>query len=163
MALPSIKTFEKDYDLIYEQAGKIFNGYNLCQWEENKDGTFSCIVNRLNSQKSRTQFLETNGCCINVCKQPKEHDDEAIKRKQHSNKKGCLVKSLKCKLHICIYLRESNKPDIKEAVEKIDKLINTFRLKYKILWKSVSFASPKKIWIEFYKMHRKQQEQTPQS
>jgi len=153
--MPSIKTLVKDYDSIYEQAGIIFNENNLCQWEKNKDGTFSCIVNRLNSQKNKSQFIETDGCCINVCKQPKEHDDKTIKRKQHNSKKGCLVKSLKCKLHICTYLRESNISNTREAVKKIDRLIKSFRLKYEKLWTSVSFGSPKKVWIEAYKMYSK--------
>jgi len=150
----NIKTFEKDYDSIYEQAGEVFFKNNLCQWEGNKDGSFSCVVNRINSQKNKYKFIETDGCCINVCKNPKEHDDKIIKRKQHNNKKGCLVKSLKCRLHICAYLRESKNPDIMEAVKKIDQLINSFRLKYNILWTSVSFGSAKKIWVESFKKNR---------
>jgi len=155
-SLPPLKTFVKDYDSIYEQAGKIFTENKLCQWERNRDGSLSCIVNRLNSLKSKSRFIDTDGCCINVCKFPKEHDDEIIKRKQHNDKKGCLVKSLKCRLHICKYLRESHNPDIREAVKKLNLLVNSFRLKYDILWKSVSFGSSKRIWIEFYKKYRNQ-------
>ena len=154
MMPPSVKTLEKDYNSIYEQAGVIFAENNLCQWEKNKDGSLSCIVNRLNSQKKNSHFIDTDGCCMNVCKAPKEHDDKIIKRKQHNNKKGCLVKSLKCRLHICKYLRESNNTETREAVKKLNQLINSFRLKYNILWTSVSFGSSKKIWIEFYKAHR---------
>jgi hypothetical protein len=150
----NIKTFENDYDSIYEQAGQIFFKNNLCQWEGNKDGSFSCVVNRLNTKKSKSQFIETDGCCINVCKNPKEHDDKTIKRKQHNNSKGCLVKSLKCRLHICAYLRESKNPDIMEAVKNIDQLINSFRLRYNLLWTSVSFGSAKKIWVESFKKNR---------
>jgi len=151
---PSVRAFEKNYDSIYEQAGKIFSENNLCQWKRNKDGTLSCIVNRQNSQKNKPQFIDTDGCCINICKVPKEHDDKIIKRKQHNDKKGCLVKSLKCRLHICKYLRESDNPDTREAVKKLNLLVNSFRLKYDVLWKSVPFGSSKRIWIEFYKMHR---------
>jgi len=153
--MPSVKTLEKDYDSIFEQAGVIFNENNLCQWEENKDGTFSCVVNRLNSRKHKSEFIETDGCCINVCKNPKEHDDKTMKRKQHNYRKGCLVKSLKCKLHVCKYLCDSNDPDIKTAVKEIDKLINQFRSKYNSLWTSVAFGSPKKVWIESYITLRK--------
>jgi len=152
--MPSIKTLKKDYDSIYEQAGIIFSEHNLCQWEKNEDGSLSCIVNRLNTKKTKSHFIEIDGCCINVCKNPKEHDDKIIKRKQHSNKKGCLVKSLKCKLHVCNYLRESDNPDTREAVKKIDQLIKSFRQKYEKLWISVSFGSAKRIWIEFYKSYR---------
>ena len=152
---PPVKTLIKDYDLIYEQAGIIFNENNLCQWEKNKDGSLSCIVNRKNSHRNRSGFIDTDGCCIDVCKYPKEHDDKMIKRKQHNDKKGCLVKSLKCKLHICKYLRESDNPDTREAVKKINLLINSFRLKYDKLWTNVPFGSSKRIWIEFYKMYRK--------
>ena len=151
----SLKAFEKDYDSIYEQAGKIFTENNLCQWERNRDGSLSCIVNRQNSQKNKSQLIDTDGCCINVCKHPKEHDDNIIKRKQHNDKKGCLVKSLKCRLHICKYLRESDNPDTREAVKKLNQLVNSLRLKYDMLWKSVPFGSSKKIWIEFYKRNRK--------
>jgi hypothetical protein len=154
--LPPVKTFVKDYDSIYEQAGKIFTENNLCQWERNRDGSLSCIVNRLTSRKNKPGFIDTDGCCINVCKHPKDHDDEIIKRKQHNDKKGCLVKSLKCRLHICKYLRESNNPDTREAVKKLNWLVNSFRLKYDLLWKSVPFGSSKKIWIEFYEKHRNQ-------
>jgi hypothetical protein len=152
---PPVKTLVKDYDSIYEQAGVIFNENNLCQWEKNKDGSLSCIVNRQNSKKNKSQFIDTDGCCINVCKHPKEHDDKIIKRKQHNNKKGCLVKSLKCRLHICEYLRKSNNPDTREAVKKLNLLINSFRQKYDILWTNVPFGSSKKICIEFYKMYKK--------
>jgi len=150
----SVKTFEKDYDSIYEQAGQIFFKNNLCQWEGNNDGSFSCVVNRQNTEKNKSHFIETDGCCINVCKAPKEHDDKTIKRKQHNNKKGCLVKSLKCRLHICTYLRESENQETMEAVKKIDELIGLFRLKYNKLWTSVSFGSAKKIWVESFKKFR---------
>jgi len=151
--LPPVKTLVKDYDSIYEQAGIIFTENNLCQWERNRDGSHSCIVNRLNSRKNKSRFIDTDGCCISVCKNPKEYDDKIIKRKQHNDKKGCLVKSLKCRLHICKYLRESNNPDTREAVKKLNKLVNSFRLKYDLLWKSVPFGSSKEIWIEFYKKY----------
>jgi len=105
--------------------------------------------------KEQITVIDTDGCCINVCKHPKEYDDNIIKRKQHNDKKGCLVKSLKCRLHICKYLRESDNPDTREAVKKLNQLVNSLRLKYDMLWKSVPFGSSKKIWIEFYKRNRK--------
>ena len=151
---PPLKTFVKDYDSIYELAGKIFTGNNLCQWERNRDGSLSCIVNRLNSRKNKSQFIDTDGCCIDVCKAPKEYNDKIIKRKQHNNKKGCLVKSLKCRLHICKYLRESDNPDTREAIKRLNQLVNSFRLKYDKLWTSVPFGSSKRVCIEFYKKYR---------
>ena len=150
-SLPSVKSFIEDYDSIYKQAENIFTVYNPCQWEKNTDGSFTCIVNRINSEKNNFRIIETDGCCMDVCKNPKDFCDKAISRKQHNAKKGCLVKNLKCKLHICKKLRNSANPETREAIKKIDLLIDIFRLKYNILWKHVPFGSPKKIWIEFYK------------
>ena len=88
---------------------------------------------------------------MDVCKHPEDFCDKAIKRKQHNGKKGCLVKSLKCKLHVCEQLKNSSNPETKEAIKNIDLLTTIFRLKYEILWKRVSFGSPKKNWIKYYK------------
>jgi len=152
--LLSVKTLMKDFDSIYEQAGIIFDEYNLCQWEHNADGTVSCVVNRLNSQKNNSQFIETDGCCIDICKSPKDFNDKVIKRKQHNNKNGCLIKCLKCKLHTCKFLKESNDLNTREAMGKLEQLINSFRLKYDLLWTSIPYGSSKRIWIETYKNQR---------
>ena len=154
MSLPSVKTLEEDYDSIYRQATIIFSESNICQWEENTDGSFSCIVNRLNSQKNRTEFMETDGCCIDACKNPKNNDNKTIKRKQHNNEKGCLIKDIKCKLHVCEYLRGSSDKDTLEAIKKIDHLNHIIRTKYDILWDGISYVASKKKWIEFYKIYR---------
>ena len=154
MPPPSVKTFAEDYDSIYKQAEKAFNEHNICQWERNTDGSFSCIVNRINSQKNKFRLIETDGCCIDICKNPEDFHDKVIKRKQHNEKNGCLVKSLKCKLHVCKYLRKSTNLETMEAIKYLDQLIDIFRLKYNILWKNVSYGSSKNIWIEYYKMNR---------
>ena len=151
MVFPSVKKFAEDYDLLYKQAEEIFTTDNICQWGKNIDGSFSCIVNRVNSQKSNFRIIETDGCCIDICKNPGDFCDKAIRRKQHNAKKGCLVKSLKCKLHVCKQLRESNNPETREAIKNIEQLITVFRSKYDVVWKRVPYASSKKIWIEFYK------------
>jgi len=153
MILPSIKEFVKDYDSLYKQAGIIFCKYNLCQWIKNDDGTVSCIVNRINSHKGNPPIIEIDGCCINTCKYPKDFNDKIIKRKQHNAKNGCNVKSLKCKLHICEYLRNSNCLEIIEAVKQLDSLRKIFQLKYDIIWKSIPFGSSKKICIEIYRKY----------
>ena len=154
MVLPTIKTFSDDYDSIYKQVENIFKEYNICQWEKNADGSFSCILNRINTQKNNSKIIETDGCCISICKQPKDFNDKAIKKSQHTSLKGCIVKSLKCKLHICKYLRETNDLNIKEAITKIDLLINLFRLKYDVIWESIPYGSSKKTWLDFYRMYR---------
>jgi hypothetical protein len=154
MVLPSVRTFIKDYDSIYTQAEIIFKKYNLCQWEKNNDGSSSCIVNRRNSKNKKSPFIETDGCCIYVCKIPKDFDDKLIKRKQHNVIHGCNIKSLKCKLHLCTYLRELKNTNTNLAIQQIDQLINRFKNKYDALWKSIPFGSSKKIWVEFYKMYK---------
>ena len=154
MILPSIKEFIEDYETIYKQAEEIFCKYNLCQWNKNIDGTFSCIVNRQNSHNSNSQLIEIDGCCIIICKNPKDFNDKIINRKQHNAKNGCKIKSLKCKLHICKYLRNSNCLDTIEAIKQIDLLRNMFRLKYDVIWEGISYGSSKKICIEFYKTYK---------
>ena len=151
MLLLSVKRFIEDYDSIYEQAEQIFNNYNICQWKKNTDGSFSCIINRVNTKKNNFRIIETDGCCMDICKRPKDYCDKVIIRKQHNGKIGCLIKSLKCKLHICIQLRNSGNRKTREAIKNIDLLINIFRLRYDILWKCIPYGSSKKIWIEFYK------------
>lgn len=146
-----LKTFLHDYDLIYAKAGKIFNDNNLCQWECNEDGTFSCVVNRSNSQNKNHPFKETDGCCIPLCKEPDQFDDKLIKKKLHNPKKGCLIKSLKCKLHYCDYLRKSEDAAIKKAIEELDMLINEFRSKYDLLWTKIPYASPKNYWVKHFR------------
>jgi hypothetical protein len=152
--LPSLKVFKEDYDLIYKQAEEIFSEYDICQWERNADGSFSCIVNRINSQKNNFRFIEKDGCCIYVCKHSKDLDDKVIRRNQHNSIKGCTVKSLKCKLHVCKYLRDSSNLNTIEAITKIDQLIDIFRQKYDILWECLSFGASKKNCIDFYKMYK---------
>ena len=154
ITLHSIKTLVKDYDSIYRQATVIFNESSICQWEENMDGSFSCIVNRLNSQKNGTEFTEINGCCNDVCKHPENNNDKIHMGKQHSNKKGCLIKDLKCKLYVCEYLRGSSDKDTLDAIKKIDHLNRIIRTKYDILWDGISYGSSRKKWIEFYRIYR---------
>jgi hypothetical protein len=154
MILPSLKIFEKDYSSLYKQADIIFNENNLCKWEKNENGSFSCIVNRLNTQKNKFRLIEIDGCCIYACKNVKDYENKGIRKKQHNTKKGCTIKNLKCKLHSCQYLRESNDLDTKEAIRKIDQLITIFRSKYDIVWESNSYGTSKKMWIEYYKFYR---------
>jgi hypothetical protein len=154
MLLPPLKAFKEDYDLIYKQAEEIFNKYNICQWKRNIDGSFSCIVNRINSQKNNFRFIEKDGCCIHVCKHSKNFDDKVISKNQHNSIKGCTVKSLKCKLHICKYLREINDMNTIEAITKIEQLVGTFRQKYDTLWECIPYGASKKSCIDFYKMYR---------
>jgi len=154
MLLPSLKAFKEDYDLIYKQAEEIFSKYNICQWERNIDGSFSCIVNRINSQKNNFRFIEKDGCCITVCKHSNDFNDKVIRKNQHNSMKGCTVKSLKCKLHICKYLRELNDMNTIEAITKIEQLTSLFRLKYDTLWECISYGASKKSCIDFYKMYR---------
>jgi hydroxymethylpyrimidine pyrophosphatase-like HAD family hydrolase len=154
MLLPSLKAFKEDYGLIYKQAEEIFNENNICQWERNVDRTFSCVVNRINSQKNNFRFVEKDGCCIYICKHSKKFDDKVIRKNQHSSIKGCTVKSLKCKLHICKYLRELNNLETIEAIKKIDNLISVFRQKYDILWECIPYGASKKSCIDFYRMYR---------
>ena len=150
MLLPSVKTFSKEYDSIYKQAELIFLKSNICEWKYVNE-SFTCIVNRNNTS---IKINESDGCCIPVCKYPNDFNDNTIKRKQHNSKKGCNIKSLKCKLHVCKYLRESNSLKTIEAIKEIDGLRNNFRIKYDVIWKSISFGTPKRIWIDFYKMYK---------
>jgi hypothetical protein len=149
--MPSIKSFAKIYDEIYEAAGKVFKEYDLCRWERNDDGSFSCIVNRLNSKNDDPELKETDGCCIEFCKRPYDFRDGTIKKTQHSRKKGCLVKSMKCRLHFCNYLATEANPSIKQGIEEIERLRKLFSGEYKELWQAIPYGSAKKEYLKCFR------------
>jgi hypothetical protein len=95
--------------------------------------------------------METDGCCIELCKRPNDFNDGNAKRKQHSKRFGCLVKSLKCKLHICTRLNELSNEDGRKCIDEIEKLKKDFSDKYSEVWKAVPFGSAKSIFIKYFK------------
>ena len=148
----SLREFTVDYDSVYSQADAIFKENNICQWEKNEDAVWSCILNRHNSAKTeKKQDFEKDGCCMNICIYPDDFDDPAMLIKQHSAKKGCRIKSIKCKLHYCTYLRTSKDPVIIESIQKLEILKKYFIAKYKTIWDKVPYGSTKKHWIEKYR------------
>lgn len=70
--MKNIKEMSENYDLIYEEADKLINEYNPCQFENGK-----CIIAR-----------EKN---IEICCKPC----------YYLTNKGCNVKALGCKLAFC--------------------------------------------------------------
>ena len=151
----STAAFSKFYDKICGQADAIFRESNICQWEKNSDGTVSCITNRQNSKNRPFEFKETDGCCIELCKNPAEFLDVVIRKKQHNPKKGCLVKSLKCKLHICdVIIRMSeNNPEIKKHVAALEELQKMFTGRYEKLWYDIPYAASKAVYIKYFKWY----------
>ena len=149
----STAAFLKFYDEICSKADAIFRESNICQWEKNSDGTISCITNRQNSKNRPLEFRETDGCCIELCKNPREFSDTVIKKKQHNPKKGCLVKSLKCKLHICdllVKMSEKN-ADIKRHITELEELQKMFTDRYKKLWLDIPYAASKAVYVKRFK------------
>jgi hypothetical protein len=151
----SCLSFSQFYDTICDKADALFRESNMCQWETNSDGTVSCITNRQNSKNRPCKFKETDGCCIELCKTPDEFSDSVIKRKQHSKKTGCLVKSLKCKLHICDFLiRESrNNACLKNYISELENLQKIFSGRYEKLWREMPYAASKAAYIQFFKRY----------
>ena len=148
-----MKAFSKFYDEICARADAIFKESNMCQWEKNYDGTFSCITNRQNSKNRPYEFKETDGCCIELCKNPAEFCDSLITKRQHNPKRGCLVKSLKCKLHVCdplIKMAESNAA-LRQSIFEIEELQKAFNARYPTLWREIPFAAAKVVYVKFYK------------
>jgi hypothetical protein len=149
----TLASFSKYYNDIYNNADRICKEINLCKWEQNCDGTFSCIINRVNSEKHCSDYLETDGCCIELCKNPSEYSDDIIKKRQHNKKTGCTIKSIKCKLHFCAGLGKMAEKDenIKIALCKIENLRKMFSTQYEELWKTVPFGVSKSIYLEYFK------------
>ena len=145
----SITAFLKLYDETCAKADAIFKESNICQWEKNSDGTFSCITNRQNSKNRPPESMETDGCCIELCKNPREFSDAQITRRQHSKKTGCLVKSLKCKLHVCnVLIKMSERNDeIKKHIDALEALQKTFSGRYQKLWREIPYASAKAAYV----------------
>ena len=151
----SVSAFSKFYDSICDKADAVFRESNMCRLEKNQDGTVSCITNRQNSKNRSFEFKETDGCCIDLCKNPGEFSDSSVKRKQHNKKTGCLVKSLKCKLHICsVLIRMSNNDDdLKKHIGELEKLQKSFTGRFEKLWRNIPYASSKAVYIKFFKQH----------
>lgn len=154
-SINSIASFTRFYRNMCDKADSIFRESNLCQWERNSDGTFSCFINRRNSQNRPPELKETDGCCIELCKNPGDFNDAVIKRRQHSKKTGCLIKSLKCKLHICsglIQMSENN-PAVKKYIDEILALQKMFINKYEKLWRDVPYAASKSAYTKYFLKH----------
>ena len=76
-----------EYDHIYEKADNLFKEYNPCQFVDDL-----CVNNRYNNYSE----LQINGCC-----------GTRSKPCEHFGSKGCAVKALGCKLHICFYVSQT--------------------------------------------------------
>ena len=146
----TVRAFSQFYDEICAKADAIFTESNMCQWEKNPDGSLSCITNRHNSKNRPLEFMETDGCCIEICKNPGDFNDSLITRRQHNSHKGCLVKSLKCKLHICDFLVRMSRdnPDLKKCISEIKALQENFSARYPLLWREIPYAAAKVVYVE---------------
>lgn len=87
----NLKKLSAEYDRIYKEADKIFRECNPCQFKGGR-----CTGNRRNINEAR-DHTPKNGCCGRVC--------------GHLSPKGCVVKTLGCKLYVCsfIYTKKNRK------------------------------------------------------
>ncbi|GHV72684.1 hypothetical protein AGMMS49928_30000 [Spirochaetia bacterium] len=151
--MDSLAAFVRLYRDICRRADFIFTEYDLCRWEKNEDGGASCFINRIKTKNNRGEYRESDGCCIDVCKEPRQFNDPQIKKKQHSKTAGCLVKSLKCKLHICngLITRGEKDPEVKKHLEELDLLRKEFAGIYGDLWKKMPFGASLSSCIDEFK------------
>lgn len=79
------KRLSAEYESFYKEADKLFKEHDPCQFKEG-----SCARDWSRGKKYGYVPLH-NGCCEGC---------------RHLSPKGCTVKSLGCKLHMCGYIRD---------------------------------------------------------
>lgn len=127
------------YDRTCEELDNIFRSKNLCDFKND-----SCIAQRLHKTKN-----ETMGCCYSFYYRKDGFPINTGLCKYLSDK-GCKIKSLKCKMFTCKYLR---KKGIKFLVKDFV-LLNLFlNKKQKRYLETAFFKTQEEIvekWIEDY-------------
>lgn len=88
----TLKELSAEYDRLYEEADELFKEYNPCQFENGK-----CSRNRADIKSGHFRPegpCVSNGCCTTtMC--------------EHLTPKGCSIKALGCKLHVCLYIHKA--------------------------------------------------------
>ena len=105
------------YDFLYEYADLLISKYNPCDTRVSRSGVATCVHN-------------IDRCC-NSCK--------------HLGPRGCTVRSLSCKLYICMTARQEMLYSVKEEEGVISKLY-----KAKVLARKYNLIGFRASQIEVY-------------
>ena len=110
------------YDILYDAANELFLTYNPCRFNSKGE----CFNNRYHEE--RVQYIKNCGCCSLNCR--------------YMSPKGCLTKSLGCKLYVCSPIEKSFPEFCKELMQLKEVL-----WRYNLPW---NVYSSKEDWVAEY-------------